>query len=77
MINKNDEIINKNLIVATIVFAVSYMACCYLVPAFRIKLSAPPMEYFVASVKHMMILKLIVSVVVASSVYFVGEMNED
>ena len=77
MINEKEEIINKKTIIATTVFLLSYLACCYLVPAFRIKLYAPAPEYFIESIKHMAILKTIISSVVAASVYFVGEMNED
>ena len=77
MINEKEEIINKKIIIASVVFIVTYLACCYIVPAFRIKLYAPASEYFIESVKHMAILKTIISSVVAASVYFVGEMNED
>ena len=30
---------------------------CYMVPGWRIKLAAPAMEYFVASLRHMVLLK--------------------
>ena len=77
MINGKEEIVNKKMIISTAVFAVTYIACCYIVPMFRIKLFAPPFEYFIESVKHMALLKIFISAIVASSVYFVGEMNED
>ena len=34
-------------------FALVYLALCYLVPGLRIKLSAPPAEYFRESIRHM------------------------
>lgn len=34
-----------------------YVALCYMVPGWRIKLAAPAMEYFVASLRHMVLLK--------------------
>ncbi|MFW5647563.1 MAG: hypothetical protein ACOCG5_00615 [Candidatus Alkaliphilus sp. MAG34] len=42
------------------VFIVTYLIFCYL-PSFRIKLFAPPTEYFVESIKHMVLLKTLVS----------------
>lgn len=46
-----------------IVFIATYLLLCYL-PSFRIKLFAPPMEYFTESIKHMVFFKTLVSVVV-------------
>lgn len=46
-----------SVILAVIVFAVVYVAQCYMVPGWRIKLAAPAMEYFVASLRHMVLLK--------------------
>ena len=46
---------------AAAVFAAVYLAMCYLIPGMRIKLAAPPAEYFRASVRHMAPLKGIVS----------------
>ena len=46
------------------VFIVTYLIFCYL-PSFRIKLFAPPTEYFVESIKHMVLLKTLVSLVQA------------
>ena len=51
------------LILFVVVFIATYFVLCYL-PSLRIKLFAPPMEYFVESIKHMVFLKSIVSVVV-------------
>lgn len=46
-----------SVILAVIVFAAVYVAQCYMVPGWRIKLSAPAMEYFAASLRHMVLLK--------------------
>lgn len=44
-------------ILAMIAFMAAYVALCYLVPGWRLKLEAPAMEYFVASLRHMVLLK--------------------
>ena len=44
-------------------FIASYLFCCYLIPGWRIKLYADPLTYFFASVKHMVFLKSLVSLV--------------
>lgn len=46
-----------SVILAAIVFAAVYVAQCYMVPGWRIKLAAPAMEYFAASLRHMVLLK--------------------
>lgn len=46
-----------SVILAVIVFAAVYVAQCYMVPGWRIKLAAPAMEYFAASLRHMVLLK--------------------
>lgn len=46
-----------SVILAIIVFAAVYVAQCYMVPGWRIKLAAPAMEYFAASLRHMVLLK--------------------
>ena len=46
-----------------LVFARVYLALCYLVPGLRIKLSAPPAEYFRASVGHMVLFKGAISLI--------------
>ncbi|MBR6789556.1 MAG: hypothetical protein IKM31_01665 [Oscillospiraceae bacterium] len=43
------------------VFAGSYLAMCYLVPGFRIKLDADAFTYFIESVNHMALFKTIIS----------------
>lgn len=52
----------NSLILFVVVFITTYLILCYL-PSFRIKLFAPPMEYFVESIKHMLFLKSLVSAV--------------
>lgn len=51
-----------SLISFVVVFIAAYLILCYL-PNFRIKLFAPPMEYFVESIEHMVFFKSLVSVV--------------
>lgn len=46
-----------SVILAVIVFAAVYVAQCYMVPGWRIKLAAPAMEYFTASLRHMVLPK--------------------
>lgn len=46
-----------SVILAVIVFAAVYVAQCYMVPGWRIKLAAPAMEYFAASLRHMVLRK--------------------
>lgn len=46
-----------SLVLAVIVFAAVYVAQCYMVPGWRIKLAAPAMEYFAAGLRHMVLLK--------------------
>ena len=48
-----------------LVFAAAYLALCYLVPGLRIKLAAPPMEYFFASITHMFFFKALLSSLIA------------
>ena len=52
----------KKVVISFVVFIATYLIFCYL-PSFRIKLFAPPMEYFVESIKHMVFFKTLVSVV--------------
>ena len=46
-----------------VTFALSYLACCYLIPALRIKLDANPWTYLLASIRHMAFLKIVISLV--------------
>lgn len=54
-----------SVILAIIVFAAVYVAQCYMVPGWRIKLAAPAMEYFAASLRHMALLKGLAAMAVA------------
>ena len=44
-------------ILAVVGFMAVYVALCYLVPGWRLKLEAPAMVYFAASLRHMVLLK--------------------
>lgn len=55
-----------SLVLAVIVFAVVYVAQCYMVPGWRIKLAAPAMEYFAASLRHMVLLKGLIAAAAAA-----------
>lgn len=55
-----------SVILAVIVFAAVYVAQCYMVPGWRIKLAAPAMEYFAASLRHMVLLKGLIAAAVAA-----------
>ena len=45
-------------------FVISYLACCFLIPGWAIKLDATPLTYFFESIKHMALLKGLISLVV-------------
>ena len=45
-------------------FAAAYLACCYLIPGWRIKLEAGTAVYFIESVRHMALVKSLISLVV-------------
>lgn len=55
-----------SVILAVIVFAAVYVAQCYMVPGWRIKLAAPAMEYFAASLQHMVLLKGLIAAAAAA-----------
>ena len=55
-----------SVILAIIVFAAVYVAQCYMVPSWRIKLAAPAMEYFAASLRHMVLLKGLIAAAAAA-----------
>lgn len=57
------RLVVNSLILFIVVFLAIYLIFGYL-PSFRIKLAAPPMEYFAESIKHMVGFKTLVSVVV-------------
>lgn len=44
-----------------ILFAAVYFILCFLIPGLRIKLEAPPAEYFFASITHMGFVKTLLS----------------
>ena len=50
-------------------FVAAYLACCYLIPGWRIKLDAGPVIYFWASITHMVPLKSLISLAVGGAVY--------
>ncbi len=56
-----------SVILAVIVFAAVYVAQCYMVPGWRIKLAAPAMEYFAASLRHMALLKGLIAAAAAAA----------
>ena len=55
-----------SVILAVIVFAAVYVAQCYMVPGWRIKLAAPAMEYFAASLRHMVLRKGLIAAAAAA-----------
>ena len=55
-----------SVILAVIVFAAVYVAQCYMVPGWRIKLAAPAMEYFAASLRHMVLWKGLIAAAAAA-----------
>ena len=52
-------------ILAVIAFMAVYVALCYMVPGWRLKLEAPAMVYFAASLRHMALLKGLAAMAVA------------
>ena len=56
-----------SVILAVIVFAAVYVAQCYMVPGWRIKLEAPAMVYFAASLRHMVLLKGLIAAAAAAA----------
>ena len=55
-----------SVILAVIIFAAVYVALCYMVPGWRLKLEAPAMEYFAASLRHMVLLKGLIAAAAAA-----------
>ena len=55
-----------SVILAVIVFAAVYVAQCYMVPGWRLKLEAPAMVYFAASLRHMVLLKGLIAAAAAA-----------
>jgi len=54
-----------SLVLFIVSFLVIYLSMCYLVPGFRIKLSAPPLEYFLASIQNAVLFKTVISTTVS------------
>ncbi len=48
-----------------VVFLVTYLFMCYGIPGMRIKLAAGPFAYFLASIRHMVLVKTAVSLLAA------------
>ncbi len=57
--------IQISLALFLIVFIAVYLVICFVIPGMRIKLEAPPLEYFFKSISHMALFKAMVSLVVA------------
>ena len=55
-----------SVILAVIVFAAVYVAQCYMVPGWRLKLAAPAMEYFAAGLRHMVLLEGLIAAAAAA-----------
>lgn len=49
-----------------ITFVATYLFVCFGIPGMRIKLDAEPIELFIESIKHMMLFKTLISILVAS-----------
>lgn len=64
-------------VIFIVVFVVSYIGLCYLVPGLRIKLAADAATYFKESIRHMIFLKSVISLVIgfvlASSFYLAAK----
>lgn len=56
--------IGLSIVLFVVAFAVTYLACCYLIPGWRIKLAADPWTYFLKSIKSMMPIKSLISLMV-------------
>ena len=51
-----------------IAFIATYLACCYLIPGWRIKLEADTVTYFIESISHMVFIKGLIALAVGLSV---------
>ena len=66
-------------ILAVIAFMAVYVALCYMVPGWRLKLEAPAMVYFAASLQHMALLKglaAMAAALVAATVPYWDDLRE-
>lgn len=48
-------------ILFTVAFVLTYFSLCYILPGWRIKLAADAATYFVESIKHMALIKFLIS----------------
>lgn len=55
------EKIGVSVALFVIAFIVTYLACCYLIPGWRIKLAADPVTYFIESIRHMVFIKVLIA----------------
>ncbi len=51
----------SGIIVFVLIFTMTYLTVCFGIPAFGLKLSAPPVVYFIESIKHMSLVKGLIS----------------
>lgn len=51
-----------------IAFIAAYLACCYLIPGWRIKLDADPVPNFMKSMSHMVFIKSLIALAVGLGV---------
>lgn len=49
-----------------VIFAVTYLGLCYLIPGWRIKLEAEPVVYLIESIKSMALIKTVISLIVGA-----------
>lgn len=66
-------------VLAAVGFAAVYVALCYLVPGWRLKLSAPTMVYFARNLRHMALLKSVFALAAAlvlATLPFLGELRQ-
>lgn len=56
------------IVLFAVVFCIAYLACCYLIPGWRLKLAADPITYFLATIRSMVLVKAGISVLIAASI---------
>ena len=49
-----------------VVFCAAYLACCYLIPGWRLKLAADSLTYFMATIQSMVLIKASISALTAA-----------
>ena len=62
----NKKVLSAILFLIT--FVATYLFVCFRIPGMKIKLDAEPIELFIESIKHMMLFKTMISLIVASVV---------